>query len=172
MVYGPGEDTWLAVEAAAYCVDGAGVCVDVGCGRGYIWDALSSKCKHVISVDINEEACRWSNRHDVVCCDVAKCVRRADVLVSNPPYLPPEESCTDWETTAIYDCGVLPALLRAVAVMRPRVVVLVLSSLSRGDFVTEALEALGYREELRVSAHVFFEDIEAVCWRAKYLYPS
>lgn len=171
MVYGPGEDTWLAVEVVSRCVEGGGVCVDVGSGRGYLSDALSTRCRHVVAVDINEHACRESSRHDVVCCDAARCVKRADVVVSNPPYLPPEEPCTDWEALAIYDCGVLPAVLRVVAVLRPRIVVLVVSSMGRRDFVVEAMEALGYREELRAIVHMFFEDIEAVCWRSKYLYP-
>jgi len=168
-VYRPDIDSWLAAAVADACISG-GTCADVGCGSGAITAVLASRCSLVVAIDVNEAACRACRSYDAVCCDAGTCLARIDALVSNPPYLPPEEPCTDWEAVAIYDCGIIPRLLRVIAVTRPSVVVMVISSLSRRDLVFEAMEALGYREVLRASAHKFFEDIEAVCWRAKYKY--
>lgn len=167
-IYGPAEDTWLTVRAVEKCVGPARprLCIDVGSGGGYVTQALSGVCGATVAVDLNPAACCASKAWgDSVCCDALFCVvGRGDMaVVSNMPYLPPEEKADDWEALAIYDYYFTERLLSWVAVYRPRLVVLTTSTLGLADHVETSLRQLGYRTIHVEKNHMFFEDIVALC---------
>lgn len=157
MPYKPAEDSYLTLETIEE-IDGGGICVDVGTGYCIIAKKLATKCREVVAVDIDIEACKTcSSEIDVVCSDVGKAVKKVDVVVFNLPYLPPEEPID----ITIHDTGVVPRFLRWISIVRPRVVVATFSSLGRADFILEALKA----QCVVVAAaklHLFFESIYSV----------
>lgn len=156
MIYGPAEDTYLTLRSME-AVGAADTCVDVGTGSCELARALVSRCRRVIAVDICPKACRsCPSEVDVICGDGASALRRADLVVSNLPYLPPEGEDVD-----IYDHGLTTRLLRWISAHRPRYVVLTSSSLGRLDLILEALRAMGRIVALEV-LHMFFEDIVAL----------
>jgi release factor glutamine methyltransferase len=157
MPYTPAEDSYLTLEALEELSSGD-LCVDVGTGSCMLAEALLGKCRQVVALDVDLEACRSCPREvDVVCGDAAEALRRCDVLVSNLPYLPPEEPLD----IAIHDLGIVPKLLRWVAAHRPRVVVFTFSSLGRMEHLMDALRAMC--RVTRISKlHMFFEDIITV----------
>mgnify|MGYP000732709805 CR=1 FL=1 len=157
MPYRPAEDSYLTLEALEE-LDSGDLCVDVGTGSCILAGALLGKCRQVVALDVDMEACRSCPREvDVVCGDAAEALGKCDVLVSNLPYLPPEEPLD----VAVHDLGIVPRLLRWVAARRPRIVVFTFSSLGRADHLMEALR--GMCRVTRVSKlHMFFEDIVTV----------
>jgi len=165
MPYAPAEDSYLTLEALDEVKTG-NVCVDVGTGSCILAMALVGKCRQVVATDVDVEACRTcSDEVDVVCNDVTNALRACDVLVSNLPYLPPEEPID----TSIHDLGVVPRLLRWVSAYRPRVVVFTFSSLGRAELLMEALRAM-CRISKVIKLHLFFEDIITVvahCFRPR-----
>ncbi len=106
------------------------VCVDLGTGSTALMEPLSKKCKVVIGVDVNPcvaEICRRLKRQCVIC---ASCIRKADLVVSNLPYLP----CEDMDWLGLATCDVnAHRMLQHIKMIKPRVVILVYSSLSRFD---------------------------------------
>jgi len=157
MPYTPAEDSYLTLEALEE-LDSGDLCVDVGTGSCILAKALLSKCRQVVALDVDMEACRsCPGEVDVVCGDAAEALRRCDVLVSNLPYLPPEEPLD----IAVHDLDIVPKLLRWVVAHRPRVVVLTFSSLGRAEYLMETLRAVC--RVTRISKlHMFFEDIVTV----------
>ena len=167
-LYGPAEDTWLTVRAVERCVGPARpkLCVDVGSGGGHVTRVLSGICGAVVAVDVNPAACCASKQWgDSICCDVLSCLvgRDNSAVVSNMPYLPPEEEAGDWEALSIYDYHFTERLLSWVAVQGPRIVVLTTSTLGLAHHVTTSLELLGYRIFHEERSHMFFEDIVSLC---------
>ncbi|AET31908.1 N5-glutamine methyltransferase [Pyrobaculum ferrireducens] len=157
MPYTPAEDTYLTLESVEEIEEGD-ICVDVGTGTCIVGMALAAKCRVTLAVDIDLNSCKMCKPPvDVVCSDVANAVRRADVVVFNLPYLPPEEP-TD---AAVHDTGVVPRFLRWISMVRPRVVVLTFSSLGRADFILDALRAQCAVVRAR-KIHLFFETIYTV----------
>ncbi|MFN7105955.1 MAG: protein-(glutamine-N5) methyltransferase [Pyrobaculum sp.] len=155
-VYPPSEDTYLILEVVK---DLSGdVCIDVGTGSCILARRLAERCRHVIAIDVDIEACK-SCPHDVdvVCGDGAAAFRRGDVLLSNLPYLPPEEP----HYVDLYDLGLTQKVLRWISAFRPRVFVLTSSSLGRIDLILEATRAI-CRAARVAKLHLFFEDIYVV----------
>jgi release factor glutamine methyltransferase len=156
MVYQPAEDTYLTLGA----LEGAAgdICVDVGSGSCALAAALAGKCRQVVAIDVDANACKSCPDHvDVVCGNALDAVRRADTVVSNPPYLPPEEPLDP----AVHDTGMIQRLLRWVSAERPRTVIITFSSLGRADLIIDALKAQCVI--VRAAAlHMFFESIFTV----------
>lgn len=160
-IYSPGEDSILTLKVLSKLNRNFNICVDVGAGSCILSDKLRELCREVVAVDINPYACSTCKRHDVVCTHGLSAISRADLVVSNLPYLPPEEPPTDWEAVAIYDYGLVNNVLRWASAYRPEVLVLTFSSLGRADFVEEALNVLG-RVIYKEIFHYFFEDIISI----------
>ncbi|ACB40319.1 methyltransferase domain-containing protein [Pyrobaculum neutrophilum] len=156
MPYQPAEDSYLTLEALED-VEGGDVCIDVGTGTCILAKSLAGRCRHVVAVDLDPEACKTCKGVDVVCGDAASALRAGDVVVSNLPYLPPEEPVDP----AIHDTGVVPKLLRWISYARPHKVVLTFSSLGRADLVMEALRPMCTVVRL-ARLHLFFESIYTV----------
>jgi release factor glutamine methyltransferase len=157
MPYTPAEDSYQTLEALEE-VERGDLCVDVGTGTCLLAKALLYKCRHVVAIDIDMEACKSCPPEvDVVCGDAAEALRKIDVLVSNLPYLPPEEPLD----ATVHDLGIVPKLLRQVTTHRPRVVVLTFSSLGRADHVIDTLRAMCTITTIS-KLHLFFEDIISV----------
>ena len=70
-------------------------------GSGIILEALEDRFESVAGTDIDLEAlrsCKGKSRPLLVCCDAASAFvpeRRFDLIISNPPYLPADESVID-----------------------------------------------------------------------------
>jgi len=93
----PRPETEHVVEAALAVIEPAMTVIDVGCGSGAIAVTLALETKtRVIATDISEAALRVAAdnakrlgaRVDFVAADLLEPIRRADVIVSNPPYVP------------------------------------------------------------------------------------
>ncbi|AAL64041.1 class I SAM-dependent methyltransferase [Pyrobaculum aerophilum] len=157
MPYKPSEDSYLTLEVVEE-LGGADICVDVGTGSCIIAEKLATKCRETVATDIDIEACKTCNwTIDVVCSDVGRAVRRADVAVFNMPYLPPEEPID----VSIHDAGVVSRFLRWISITRPRAVIATFSSLGRADFILEALRAQCVIVKV-AKLHLFFETIYSV----------
>jgi len=156
MIYEPAEDTELALRAVE-ALEGD-ICVDVGSGSCIIARKLATKCRWTLAIDIEPQACKTCPKEvDVICGNGLTSLRRADVVVSNLPYLPPEEPLDP----SIHDLGLTQQVLRWVSMYRPGTVVLVFSSLGRASHIAEALNAMC--TIVRVERlHLFFESIYAV----------
>lgn len=95
MVYEPREDSWLVVESVRdRSVDRV---LDMGTGTGVIAKELSKTCKKVIAADIDPEAVYFAKKNskskniEFVVSDLFQNVEgKFDLIVFNPPYLPPE----------------------------------------------------------------------------------
>ncbi|MEM1902722.1 MAG: class I SAM-dependent methyltransferase [Pyrobaculum sp.] len=157
MVYPPSEDTYLTLELLKD-VDYNDLCIEIGSGSCIISTYLSTKCRHVVAVDIDLNACKSCPPDiDVLCSDAAEAVARGDLVVSNPPYLPPE---TPLDSTH-HDVGAVPKILRWITTHRPRVVVLTFSSLGRADLILDTLRTMCRIVDVGVY-HLFFENIYTV----------
>ncbi len=102
-VYKPSEDTLFLIDALKEIEERLGTAVEVGSGTGEVTKALSQLSEETHATDISFKAARitaealkktgvW-NRCHVVCCDLLSAYRSAeifDLIVSNPPYLEPE----------------------------------------------------------------------------------
>jgi len=93
----PRPETEHVVEAALAVIEPGMTVVDVGCGSGAIAITLALETKaRVIGADISidalavaaENAKRLGARVDFVVADLLGPIRRADVIVCNPPYVP------------------------------------------------------------------------------------
>lgn len=156
MPYPPAEDSYLTLEALE---DISGdVCIDVGTGSCILAEKLSRRCKHTVAIDLDPEACKSCPKDiDVVCGDGADALRKGDVVVSNLPYLPPDEI----DDIAVNDLGLTISVLRWVSAHRPKVVVLTTSTLGRLDLITETLRAICAIVKV-VKLHILFESIYSI----------
>lgn len=165
--YKPREDSYLTLKILSHINEKLNICIDIGSGECILTKYLINKCKMVVAIDININACYLCKFYDVLCSDGPSSVIKADLVVSNLPYLPPEEEPSDWETYAIYDYGLVNKVLRWAFAYRPKYLALTFSSLGREDFILEALEIFG--EVLRVEQyHALFEDIKSVLVLSKF----
>jgi len=93
----PRPETEHAVEAALVVIEPGMTVVDVGCGSGAIAITLALETRaRVIGTDVSEAALqvaaenarRLGARVELVAADLLDSISRADVIVSNPPYVP------------------------------------------------------------------------------------
>ncbi|MGC8583579.1 MAG: methyltransferase domain-containing protein [Thermoproteus sp.] len=160
-IYKPQEDSYVTLNLLSRINGKFDICVDVGAGSCILTRALGRLCKRVVAVDINPYACAGCKEYDVLCAHGLSAISRADLVVSNPPYLPPEEPPVDLEAVAIYDYGLIHHILRWAFAYRPRLLVLTYSTLGRADAIEDAVSALGRIVDREV-VHRFFEDIVAI----------
>lgn len=160
-IYRPQEDSYATLNLLSRINNRFNICIDVGAGSCILTHELSRFCRHVVAVDINPYACAGCRKYDVLCAHGLSAISRADLVVSNPPYLPPEEPPSDMEALAIYDYGLIDHILRWAFAYRPRLLVLTYSTLGRADLIEEAAYALGRIVDREV-VHRFFEDIVSI----------
>jgi len=162
IVYEPGEDTRLAVEVSSKCLGNVRLVVDVGTGTGAIALELAGLGYEVIGTDVCWNALKVAESRglDVVMTSTLRAIRKADAVVSNPPYLSPYEL----PDNATSDVGVVEELIEEIGRLKPVKVVVVLSSLWRMEDYLRRIEELGYSIALQQSIHMFFEDIVATCF--------
>ena len=149
--------------------------LEIGCGSGVISLALARRGMEVVAVDISPEACRNTlinfkrNRiHGVVHVvngDLATAFRKGvefDMVVSNPPYLPVEQSPReDSSWAAGEDASFIKRLLESALplVSSHGVLLLVQSSLSGVDGLKKTLREKGFLVEEASCKGFFFEKI-------------
>ncbi|MGC8676497.1 MAG: methyltransferase [Candidatus Micrarchaeia archaeon] len=184
-VYGPAEDTLLAVEASERCIatkpEGKGIdALDMGCGTGLIGlcMAKSAKVRSVVLADISENAVNLASSNIVRngMTAKAKAVRsnlfenisgRFDIMVFNAPYLRSDESEPESEAAMLSggSQGIELSLefLKQAKSHSGRCASVVLVASSLGNLIKLEREAakLGYSEQDKLTAHYFFEDIVA-----------
>ncbi|MGI0037532.1 MAG: HemK2/MTQ2 family protein methyltransferase [Nitrososphaera sp.] len=99
MIYAPSDDSFLLAECVRLYRGKRAL--EIGVGSGIILEALEDRFDSVAGTDIDHEAlrsCKGKSRALLVCCDAASAFaagKRFDLIVSNPPYLPADESVVD-----------------------------------------------------------------------------
>lgn len=101
-VYEPAEDSWLMAKNLPRI---QGEVLEIGCGSGIICLHLAKRGSVVTAVDINPKAVDATRINakrnklsiEVLEGDLFSCLenRRFDVIVCNPPYLPPADEYND-----------------------------------------------------------------------------
>jgi release factor glutamine methyltransferase len=97
-MYVPAEDTQLLAE----CVRNyrGKWALEIGVGSGAIVQALAENFDNVAGSDIDLDSLKYckfkNNTAALVCCDAASAFRgKFDLIVSNPPYLPDDDTAKD-----------------------------------------------------------------------------
>ncbi|UXD21182.1 methylase [Ignicoccus pacificus DSM 13166] len=127
-VYKPAEDTWLAWELVEELPYVGGLGVDVGCGSGALLNVISKKVERVVGVDLNPcavKACK-SCGFEALLCSSMSCLREADLVVANLPYLPCSDDMSVCESY-------LPQVLEGLKVKENGYLILIYSSLTTID---------------------------------------
>lgn len=175
-VYQPSEDTFLLLDAIDLLGDRVFErSIDVGTGGGALAQALCRISTEVYAVDISRKAteeawrrlkssrCRASTH--VIHGDLLSMFRRApifDLVVSNPPYLPPEGL-----GDAAVEGGVefIKRLIDAVPEMLKdggTFLLLVSSLTSDLEDILSFLRARGMTPYIRLSRKIFFEELVVI----------
>jgi len=170
--YEPREDSLLLrriVESIS-----AEAALEIGCGVGFVLEALANRCRWVVGTDINMDALvRAKNRlrgkglvnSELVCCSSAEAFKANsfDLVIFNPPYLPSERI----EDLAV-DGGeggvevTLNWLKECARVVKPSgKVVLISSSLASQELLIKGATRLGFKIKLIASQPLFFEELYA-----------
>ncbi len=172
-VYPPSEDSYLLLDAIKNLR--AGKALEVGCGCGLISMVLALNSVEVFAIDVSREACvntlQNSKRNSlrgiihVINGDMATALRRGlrfDLIVSNPPYLPVEQSAKeDVSWAAGRDNFLSKKLLEnTLPLLSDRgVMLLVQSSLSDMGGLKRLMEKRGFKMEEASHKEFFFERI-------------
>lgn len=98
------EDTLLLIKGIGHIVLDVRFTAEIGCGSGYVTEALAENSSEVIATDVDflSASATWQRvkakgvdgKVHVICCDRMEAVREGeifDVIAFNPPYLPDEE---------------------------------------------------------------------------------
>tara|TARA_Y100001970_G_scaffold17151_1_gene19393 strand:+ start:4972 stop:5520 length:549 start_codon:yes stop_codon:yes gene_type:complete len=111
-VYEPAEDSWMMCN---YLPNDLGSVLEIGCGSGIISVNLAKKGNKVTSVDINPKAIKATKHNaqknnveiEILQSDMFSAVsnRKFDVIICNPPYLPPSENYNDPELELAVEGG-------------------------------------------------------------------
>jgi len=170
--YEPREDSLLLrriVEGLA-----AEAALEIGCGIGFVLEALAQRCGWIVGTDIDRGALLKARirlrgkglvNFDLVCCSSAEAFKAGsfDLIVFNPPYLPSEKI----EDLAV-DGGeggvevTLSWLKECARVVKPTgKVVLITSSLASQDLLIDGVKHLGFKIRLIASHPLFFEELYA-----------
>ncbi|MCX8182945.1 MAG: methyltransferase [Crenarchaeota archaeon] len=172
-MYPPSEDSYMVLDAVEK-VEAKRI-LEIGCGSGIVSLALACRNIEVVAVDISMEACRNTltnfkrNRLQgvvhVVNGDLAAAFRDGvgfDIVVSNPPYLPVEQSSSEHLSWAAgKDASFSRRLLENVLPLMSDTCMLFLvqSSLSDLDGLKRTLEEKGFMVEEASCRSFFFEKI-------------
>jgi release factor glutamine methyltransferase len=170
--YEPREDSLLLRRIVENI--SAEAALEIGCGVGFVLEALAERCRWVVGVDINVNAllkakCRLRGKgfanFELVCCSSAEAFTAGsfDLIVFNPPYLPSERI----EDVAV-DGGeggvavTLSWLKECRRVIKPSgKVIIISSSLASQDLLIEGVSRLGYKIKLIATQPLFFEELYA-----------
>lgn len=123
-VYQPSEDTWFLWEVIEDLPYVGGLGVEIGCGSGVLLNVISKKVEKVIGIDLMEcavKACK-SCGFEAIRCNSMSCVRDANLVVSNLPYLPCEDdiaTCDKWAKEALRFVRVRKGGLIGIALFLP-----------------------------------------------------
>lgn len=170
--YRPAEDTWL-LEDSLRNLQKLGRSVEVGCGTGYITKILSEKSREVVAIekDIQSAYQARENLKDylknvhIIVGDALSPINSyamIDLIVSNPPYLPFDETPHDpmihggptgVETSIEIIRQALPFLRKGCKLF------LISSSLSDQEKLLRTVHQYGLSVENVNSRHIFFEDL-------------
>ncbi len=191
-VYEPREDSYLTCKCIEYVyvtriftrVRGRSVRVlEIGSGTGIltietVLEGLARNIRtHAVSIDIDYKACintkinvyryRIDKYVDVVCCDCDSCIKEKIelmILISNPPYLPEDETCQDKRICAGNDGrAVIDRVLECFINRNCKVLILTQSSLSDVDKTIKLLNNLKNVDVVLIcKLHILFEDIVTV----------
>ncbi|MEM2929565.1 MAG: methyltransferase [Thermoproteota archaeon] len=172
-MYPPSEDSYMVLDIVEK-VEAKRI-LEIGCGSGVVSLSLARRNIEVVAVDVNIEACRNTlanfkrNRLQgvvhVVNGDLATAFRDGvgfDAIVSNPPYLPVEQSPNeDPSWAAGKDASLSRRLLENTLPLLSDVGVLFLvhSSLLSVNGLKKTLEEKGFLVEEASSRSFFFEKI-------------
>lgn len=172
-VYPPSEDSYLLLDAIKNIK--AKKALEVGCGCGLISMVLARNSIEVFAIDVNKEACMNTLQNSkknilrgiihVINSDVATALRgglRFDLVVSNPPYLPVEQSAEeDVSWAAGRGCSFSKKLLENTFPLLSDngVMLLVQSSLSDLHSLKKLVEEKGFKMEEVSHKKFFFERI-------------
>lgn len=103
-VYEPSEDTFLLIDAALDVVRPTDSILEVGTGCGLIAKIVARVARSVIATDINPQAVANATINGVEAIQgdlLCNLNRRFDLIIFNPPYLPPDANVPcDWLTQA------------------------------------------------------------------------
>ncbi len=168
--YPPSEDTFL-VENVLRGLKPAGLVADVGCSTGYLTRVLAETPSEVVATDINPEALERArenltpilNRvHLVNARGLPVRENTLEAVVSNPPYLPSDDSFYDPSLhggPSGVEAGVEVLRQASQAVKHGGTVVVTASTLSDTNRLLREAKALGLRLEEVSGLKVFFEEI-------------
>jgi len=173
-VYTPAEDSFLMVEAVLRELHPSDRVLEIGAGSGIV-SAFIKEHAHVVATDINPYAvkCTKLNGIDVIRADLFDGIRgKFDLIVFNPPYLPSEKKIGDWLDFA-WDGGedgreTINRFLRQVKnhLTENGRFLLLISSLSDIEAVTEKMTSLGFIAEELLSERYFFERLVVIRGKA------
>ena len=172
-VYPPSEDSYLLLDAVKNL--SARKALEVGCGCGLISMVLALKSVEVFAIDVSREACANTLQNSkrnrlrgiihVINGDMATALRRGlrfDLIVSNPPYLPVEQSEKEDVSWAAgrnnpFSKKLLENTLQLLS--GNGVMLLVQSSLSDPGGLRRLVEERGFKMEEVLRKEFFFERI-------------
>ncbi|MEM1518253.1 MAG: methyltransferase [Nitrososphaerota archaeon] len=170
--YRPAEDTWLLEDSLRNIRD-VNRSVEVGCGTGYITKILSEKSRDVIAIEKDIQSAYdardylkdvLGNIHIIIADGMSPIndYAKIDLIVSNPPYLPSDETLHDQtihggptgvETSEEIIKQALPFLRRGGELF------LISSSLGDQEKLLETIHQFGLSAEILNSRRMFFEEI-------------
>ena len=168
MVYEPREDSWLIMES----VKGRAVAtaLDMGTGTGVIANELSKSCKKVIAADIDPEAVAHAKKNSksknitFVVSDLFEHIEgKFDLIVFNPPYLPPGPTPEAFHTSKVSEwAGGRPLILKFLRAARTRLnpqgsIVLLFSN--RTGLELSELQSLGFKLQKLGEQKFFYEHL-------------
>ncbi|MEM0378081.1 MAG: methyltransferase [Thermosphaera sp.] len=177
-VYKPSEDSWLVMKVLDEIKPSREFCIDLGSGTGILgsYSILKKYCKRVVFVDVMDdalistlktiEANNQSGRGIVITSIEGVIDNKADMVVTNPPYLPVNDSSRIDIATEGGERGyetIVYFVQEASRVLKQGgVLVLVYSTLSNEDIVYEALISHGFQPLRTWGSKFFYEEIKVV----------
>lgn len=170
--YKPREDSLLLRRI----VEGfsAEAALEIGCGVGFVLEALAQRCRWVVGVDLDKNALLLARTRlrgeglanfELVRCSSAEAFKAGsfDLVVFNPPYLPSERiedlAVDGGEGGAEVTLGWLKECARVVKPSGK--VVLITSSLASQDRLIKGARRLGFKIKLIATQPLFFEELYA-----------
>ncbi|MEM3712335.1 MAG: methyltransferase [Thermoproteota archaeon] len=172
-VYPPSEDSYLLLDVVKDMR--ADKALEIGCGCGLISLVLSRNCTEVFATDVNKHACINTLKNlknnsinsiiHIVNGNLATVFRRDlkfDLIVSNPPYLPVEQSLGEDVSWAAGENNSFSKRLLENALphlSRDGMMLLVQSSLSDLSGLKRLVEENGFMIEEVSHKEFFFEKI-------------
>lgn len=166
-MYIPSDDTFLLAD----CIReyNGRWALEIGIGTGLLLNLLEKRFTNVAGSDIDLRAlehCRGRSGAMLVCCDAASAfVRRFDLIVSNPPYLPDDNQVKDKtvhggptgiETTIHFIQSALPLLVRDGKIL------LVVSSLADSSAVDRLVIEKKMRKKVVKEKRLFYETLSVI----------